>query len=481
MRCQWRLIGACCLWGCLMSVCLMSAFGGPGQAQGPLRVSPVNPRYFTDGSGRAVYLTGSHTWPNFQNSHSLAQTRPFDYDGYLRFLQAHHHNFIRLWRWELPAWEEEGIGPDRFNVSSPLPWARTGPGLAHDGKPKFDLNRFDPGYFQRLRQRVVAARRAGVYVSIMLFEGWAMQFIKGAWQEHPFHPDNHVGTLTGPPADAKGVEIYEMTYPAVTALQERYVRQVIDTVGDQDNVLYEVSNENHPASTAWQYHFIRFIKNYEATRPKQHPVGMSFQYGGGVNDTLFRSPADWVAPGMYWDSDGLKPASLVHQDDLRGDPPPTDGRKVVVLDTDHLWGVGGDAGWVWKSFLRGYNVLCMDTLPQLNGIPAGTKSDLESIRRAMGDTHALSLHMDLTHMTPQDGLASTGYCLACPACEYVVYQPADASFTVTLPRGRYAAAWFSPVTRRSEAGGTTLGGGATVFHPPFGGGAVLHLKRQQRK
>ncbi len=33
-------------------------------ARGPLRVLPGNPRYFTDGSGKAIYLTASHTWSN---------------------------------------------------------------------------------------------------------------------------------------------------------------------------------------------------------------------------------------------------------------------------------------------------------------------------------------------------------------------------------------------------------------------------------
>ena len=36
-------------------------------AKGPLRVHPTNPRYFTDGSGQAVFLTGSHTWGNLQD------------------------------------------------------------------------------------------------------------------------------------------------------------------------------------------------------------------------------------------------------------------------------------------------------------------------------------------------------------------------------------------------------------------------------
>jgi hypothetical protein len=30
-------------------------------ATGPLRANPANSRYFTDGSGKAIYLTGSHT------------------------------------------------------------------------------------------------------------------------------------------------------------------------------------------------------------------------------------------------------------------------------------------------------------------------------------------------------------------------------------------------------------------------------------
>jgi len=34
---------------------------------GPLRLHPANPRYFADRHGRAVYLTGSHTWDTLQD------------------------------------------------------------------------------------------------------------------------------------------------------------------------------------------------------------------------------------------------------------------------------------------------------------------------------------------------------------------------------------------------------------------------------
>ena len=40
-------------------------------ATGPLRVNSANPRYFTDGSGKAIYLTGSHTWANLMDRGTL--------------------------------------------------------------------------------------------------------------------------------------------------------------------------------------------------------------------------------------------------------------------------------------------------------------------------------------------------------------------------------------------------------------------------
>ena len=75
--------------------------GNISQTVRTLRVLSSNPRYFTDGSGKAVYLTGSHTWSNMRD---LGQTDPppiFDFNGYLDLLQSNGHNFIRLWAWDL--------------------------------------------------------------------------------------------------------------------------------------------------------------------------------------------------------------------------------------------------------------------------------------------------------------------------------------------------------------------------------------------
>ncbi len=439
----------------------------PRPAMGPLAVHPENPRYFQNTvTGTAVYLTGSHTWANLVDIGPSDPPPAFDYEAYIDWMAGLGHNFMRMWTWELVSWDTKANGEGKHHTAAPQPYARTGPGLALDGKPKFDLTRFEPAYFDRLRDRLTAARDRGIYVSVMLFEGWGPQFSPGAWEGHPFHPQNNINGIDGDAnGDGSGVEIHELGSQAVTDIQEAYVRKVIDTVNEFDNVLYEISNENHPPSTAWQYHMIRFIKDYERTKPQQHPVGMTFQYKGGANEALFDSPADWVSPNP--------------EGGYRDNPPPADGRKVVLNDTDHLWGIGGNQAWVWKSFTRGYNPLFMDPY---DGDVLGSRFDpkWDPIRRSLGYTLQYARRMDLAGTLPNPEAASTKYCLVNPGQQYLVYKPADAGRSIApeAQSGTYRFEWFDPASGRQVSTGTrTIADGPTEFPCPVEKDAVLFLTR----
>jgi len=446
-------------------VLTLAAQAQPGPATGPLRVLQSNPRYFTDGSGKAIYLAGTHIWHNFQdNGHRLPKTEDpppaFDYNAYLDFLAAHNHNFFRLWRWEAPKWSDaQPRGTIKY--CQPHPWLRTGPGMAKDEKPRFDLTRFNSEYFDRMRSRIIAARDRGIYVSVMLFEGWEAQFTD-AWTYHPFNLDNNVNDIDG---DAIGYFTVQNTAMGrkILALQEAYLRKVIDTVNDLDSVLYEVCNESGSFSTAWQYHVINYVKKYQSTKPKQHPVGMTVQYANGTNAVVFNSPADWVSPN---------PGSP--EENYRENPSATYRGKVIVNDTDHLWGhTGGDSVWVWKSFCRGLNVLFMEEL-----LPSPTWQD--SAREAMGQTRRYAQKIDLAAMTPAGELSQTGYCLASRGKEYLVFQPGNqGEFRVNLSDapGTFSVEWFNVNTGIAVAGKPVSGGGSRTFTTPFGGPAALYLKR----
>jgi len=455
-------------------------------AQGPLRVHPTNPRYFTDGSGKAIYLTGSHTWNNFQDGGWAADgvgqnwtnyLKRFDYSGYLKFLRDYGHNFIRLWTPENAA----DLGTNR-NLIDPVAYLRPGPGQALDGQPKFDLTRLNSAYFARLRERVIAARDSGIYVSIMLFDVWGLGQYNNldSWKGHPFHASNNINGINGDPnGDGKGLECNSLEMPAVTAVQDAYVRRVIDTVNDLHNVLYEINNEGAPESKDWQLRLIDLIKGYEAGKPKQHPVGLT-EFGVASNDLLLASRADWISPATM---DPLPGQDYVN------DPPAATGAKVILSDTDHLSNNIQTPNrathvWIWKSFLRGLNPIYMDQLPELGGpVCCGISPFAEDVRQAMGATHRFAQKMNLAALAPCPKLTSTEYCLANPGTEYLVYQPKGGeSFSVELTSSLYHYEWFNPASGQgSGAGDVKAAGGRHSFKAPFPDDAVLYLQRTKPK
>jgi hypothetical protein len=479
---------------------------------GPLVVSRANPRYFAVRAGedeQIVYLTGSHINNNLQDGMGPGSQRPasperFDYDAYLAFLEEHGHNFIRFWRWE----QFQGfLGMANVHFfMTPQPWARTGPGVAKDGLPKFDLTRFDEAYFGRLRERVARAAEAGIYASVMLFEGFSMHLTSPPdhVEGHPFHALNNVNGVS-----VRSIRDYQ-TLPleaGVRELQEAYIRKVIDTVADLPNVLYEVANESSGQdadsmkmegmpeipiaigdTTEWQYWVIRFVKEYERQRGHtSRPVGMTYLVPvadhSKANDPLWASPADWISPG-------LDDARLPGQGRWLEDPPANDGRKVVLSDTDHFAPFGAPPVWAWKTFLRGHNPLLYDLGIVTVGNPSGTYpgaptyESYRPTRLAIADTLAVASKVDLARMQPRGDLSSSGYALAHPGHEYVVLQVADGPITVTLEAGRYEAAWLSVADRAAASGGEVLAEqpGPTTLRPPAGVAtpAVLHLKRAGR-
>lgn len=462
-------------------------------AADPLRVLHSNPRYFTDETGKAIYMTGSHVWNNLQD---WSDQPKLDYEGFLDLLQSLNHNFVRMWTWE------HASVPGRSLPDDPLPYQRTGPGEDLLGRPKFDVTKFDQAYFERLRVRVKAAQARNMYASVMLFQGWSLEG-KGKqpnpWKGHPFNVGNNVNGINGDvDGDGEGKEVHTLEVPAITALQEAYVSKVVDTVNDLDNVLYEISNESHADSQDWQYHMIGFINNYEAGKAKQHPVGMTAEYPGADNSDLTESPADWISPHG---SEGQ--GSHEMNNDYLISPPVADGKKIIISDTDHLWGLGGTPDWVWKSFLRGINPIFMDLDPYQmeKGEYRGKLPNGESVRRAMGLARRFAQRADLASMTPRSEIASSGYCLAHEGKEYLVYLPADhyeslwdkwtsrllravlqreraksVSIDLSAASSPVAVEWFNPRTTETIRMGTTTGGVVKTFTAPFPGEAVLYLK-----
>jgi hypothetical protein len=458
-----------------------------------LRVSK-NPNYFADEKGNPLVLCGSQTWNTLQDWGSDGTVRSLDFEAFVSFLQSHGHNFTLLWFTELPIFRglptTENSPPD-FTVD-PFPWMRTGPGIATDGGLKFDLTKFNQSYFDRLRARVKALHKAGIYAGVYLFSGeWLLRF-RCPIDGYPFSGPNNVngiddGYRGGPPSTGYGS--VTMSGPnKITDLQDAYVRKVIDELNDLPNVLWIVSEEAPQKSTWWNAHLIAFIKSYEKRKPFQHPVGYAMpEYP--PDSVVYNSDADWVAP-MAW----LSPEKSCGT----GNP----ACKVNINDSDHsYWEMWNDSpqmnrNFAWENFMNGNQVLFMD--PYLvyyprqlrnlcvnpnHGIGSGPDTRWDNFRDNLGYILKYSRKLNLAMVAPHHDLSSTGFCLAqtpSAGAEYLVYAPAGGSFRVNLsamPGTRMLAVeWFNP------ASGTTImqspvpaGSLAQAFHPPFNGDAILYL------
>jgi hypothetical protein len=210
---------------------------------------------------------------------------------------------------------------------------------------------------------------------------------------------------------------------------------------------------------------IQVIRDYEATKPKQHPVGMTAMWPNGVDGDLYASAADWISPTGSISS-----------------PATATGSKVIIGDTDHFCGVCGDVAWVWRSFTRGQNPILMDGYDGA-AIGVGAKEYSvsnpvwEAIRRNLGYARSFAVRINLAAAVPRGDLASSGYCLAVVGTEYLVFLPGGGNVRVNLTgvTGSRTVEWFNPANGQTTFRGTVNGGSFVTIVAPFSGAAVAYI------
>ncbi len=448
----------------------------------PLRVHPTNSRYFSDPSGKAVLLSGSHTWDSVQERSRTLPAPAFDFPGFVSFLQAHGHNCTILWRFELMY--QSWLGLDNWYTAR-TPWKRTGPGNATDGLPRFDLSQFDQTFFDHLRSCAEQLWAANIYAIVELFDGNDLVGARSPKDGCPYTGANNInGIDDGYTSGQVGAGSMTMTAPnAITDVQDRLVRKMIDTLNDLPNIIWETSEEGDAGSIWWNEHMIQLVRGYEATKQFQHPVGFG-ALTGGTDQQLYASSADWIAPSSF-------PISTDNQG------------KVVLCDGDHIAhsagpGMGappGDASFVWKALCLGSQALMMDsyraygtnnTCPNpVNDLctgssPTSTQWDPQRDQLGFALIYANKCR-DLAAMTPEPGKASTGFAVvndAAQGAEYLVYAPRGGTFTVDLSGSGapLSVEWFNPESGKVITSSPVSRGSASQsFTAPLSGDAVLYL------
>jgi hypothetical protein len=256
-------------------------------------------------------------------------------------------------------------------------------------------------------------------------------------------------------------------------VQRRTLRKFIDEFQNFDNIMWEIMNEPGGATSAqvnWHKGMVNYVKSYEQnTYGRKHLVGMTG--GWSLGDNMFSSSADFVSPdnasSSYWQSS-----------DSNGGPA-SYSNKIIILDTDHLWGFTEQSEidkirkWTFKTFLRGNNPIYMDNYKDREFVNNGYINSWENPARiAMRNTMEYAAKFkDLAMMVPTESTShcSTGYCLRNTAeLEYIAYQPtAGGSITINLLPGNYTIETLDAKDSSKEASSLdNWNGGNKTFSKP---------------
>lgn len=157
------------------------------------------------------------------------------------------------------------------------PFARSGQGTAWDGLSRYDLTKYNPWYFSRLREFAAEARTRGlVLINEMYFQH---NIIESAahWMDSPWRPVNNVnqtGFIEPPPVTGDTIKMadafYDVTHPARRALHRAYIRQCLANLADETNVIHTLS-----AESSGPLHFMQFWLDVVAeweTETGKHPL-----------------------------------------------------------------------------------------------------------------------------------------------------------------------------------------------------------------
>ncbi len=362
------------------------------------------------------------------------------------------------------------------------PWARTGTGTAWDGLSKYDLTKFNPWYFARLKGFAAAADRTGrVLVSHMYFQHNVLE--AGAhWADFPWRPANCVND-TGFPEPPKYVgdkrvfladQFYDITNTVRRDLHRAYIRKCLETLGGNTNVVFSLGEEfTGPAAfvefwldtvAEWQKETGRTVTvSLGATKDVQDAI-LADKTRAAVVNVIDLKYWWYTADGKVYDPKGgenLAPRQQFREwkggktrsaesvakavREYRTKFP--EKAVTVSLDGDHGWAVLAAGG----------------SFPNL---PSTTDPKLLAAVTTLQPFESKSL-------TPHQ------VAVAVPGQRYLVYSADGAAIALDLAAGDYSLAWIDLKTGKPAADASHVRGGAVVTFTPSGSGpAVAWLVRQ---
>ncbi len=477
----------------------------------PIQVWQSNPHYFFYRGKPLVLITSDHHYG------AVIDTE-FDFEKYLDYLSANGMNLTRIY----PGGMFEPM--DKWLPGNPLgprpgrqllPWNRSdqagaNPLLAESGKPsfKYDLDRWDPQYFIRLREFVALARRKNIIVEIAFFNG----MYADCWPFMALYHENniqHVGQYET--KDCGLFTTMDFRNQDVARYQKEYIKKIVEETNEFDNVIFDICDEPslqglpdgniivNPDSmiAPWIRAMSEAFREAEESLPVKHVLGQTVQnLSPDLSDEIW---CHWLA------AEYVKPAKKALDVNYKNNKPiinvesnyfgislTKNAYTVDAIRAEGWWFMlGGGAGCInlngefyrgqeaggentqkyivpqrkiLKDFMLSFDLAGLSRFSNLNGIPADA---FFNALAENGEQYALYLfHGSYDDAWGASFLPKPGH-----------YR--DTLTLQTIPAGTYSIEWIDPASG-SLSGSQSLawkGGDMKLMTPPYSLDIALKMLR----
>lgn len=434
----------------IISIILFTFLGAGAQ---PISLHPDNPHYFLYNGKPTVLITSAEHYGAVINA-------SIDYKKYLDVMERHHFNLTRIFtgsyyegKYEDAPENTLAVRPEKLLV----PWARSNvPGYVNEGN-KFDLNKWDKRYFERLKDFCQEASERGIVVEIVFFSA---NYSPSNWRNSPLNLHNNVNLSKEIPYN----EIFLPSNRELIRYQLAMVRKIVQEVNAFDNVYFEICNEPYwlkgipevdssiheqqvtPGIYEWQEKIALTVNETEKKLPKKHLIAQNFantylkirNLDSNVSILNFHYA---YPPKTVTDNYSLnKPIAF---DETFDGLDTTERRKEAWAFMMAGGAVYDNLDW---SFIN-------DDMTGMGLNTSGSKrtgkyvrSQLEILQRAMAD-------FDFINATPLDSTYKIEginlYGLGIQGKDYMVYllknkNASSSKWNFTLPDGKYMLKWMDP-------------------------------------
>jgi hypothetical protein len=390
-----------------------------------------------------------------------------------------------------------------------MPWARSGQDTATDGLSKYDLTKFNPWYFDRLREFAHRCHDLGLVFFHNFYNTHNLLETGAHWVDFPWRPANCVND-TGLPepafdADNHSVHIanvlFDVSDPRRRALHRAYILHGLDVLQDSPDVVHGLGFQ-FPGPLAFQQFFLDTVAEWEKASGKT--VRLALTTSKDITDAILADPARGpmiaVVDLRYWQylRDGTLYAPPGGQNlafreintrrfgkDGGDTPPPTTPEQVYRQVREYRDRYPDKAIVAWHGgcgplpILMAGGALALVSNPASGQTP-GTERNDEALNAFVREYLAI----ELPAMAPVDGLLAEGtpdWCLSDQKKTWLIYSP-DREWIPALrgvPVDACRGWWFDPRTGETHAAALPTGTTGTpgAIRKPTGDAWLLLLKR----